>query len=242
MDIPKVSSLASRQDGKANSKSHPQKQTHRPEESNAQQHIDEAVPLPNTPALEKESLPTAAIEDLLLHQSSCEEDREGLSQVQCPDKATTNEDSVSVFPPTLGKKTEIFGAFDQGGFDGGVLCFNDNLDSWLGEEGEVLTSSEGRQISNGGGVTGPKDKMARNEELESGEWYSCSSLASGFGDNWGWNSLLHLNYNESQSFDDKHNLLSWLWRERDDDLEGDSLKLGETDPEKQNAVIASFLS
>lgn len=171
MNIPKAS-IPSKRKGTP--------KTQRPNQSNTH-HVYEAVPLPNTPVLENERIPTA-FGDLLVEPSSYEENKE--------EGKETNQ--------TLGAYEEregIHGKATQIGYQSGVTCPNSN------------------------------NEIARNEEKESWEWYSCSSVASDFGDSVNWESLLQPNYNESESFDDKHSLLSWLWE--DDDVERCSLRLGD---------------
>lgn len=203
-DTPKISILPSRNGGnnKANTKNH-----------NRTRKMSHSQTTPK----ESES-----------QQHTIEEAVSSPSSGEAQKKATTNEDSVSVF-------SEISGGNDCDDDIGGVLCFHDKLETRLVEAGS--SDDQGRHVSNEGGVTCPNndDIMPSNHE----EWYSsCSSLPFGFGDNWeDWDSLLHFNYDEysQYSFDDQHNFLSCLWKD-DHDLEAHSLKL------QDDAITTSFLS
>nr|QSD99701.1 MYB family transcription factor [Melilotus albus] len=106
---------------------------------------------------------------------------------------------------------------------GGDVCLNYNLVSY---EDPESSSVNYQSSSNNGG--------------ESGEW---SSMGLEMDDKWNWESVMEFSVvddNSNSNREHKENLFNWLCE--DDDWEGDSKMLGEIDPQKQDDLIAWFLS
>ncbi|RDX71892.1 Transcription factor MYB111, partial [Mucuna pruriens] len=131
----------------------------------------------------------------------------------------------------------------------GALGFSDDmLESCLPETCGAWNLSKERESNEVVGVGGEngRNKMASSETSvngESGQWYSCSSMALGFDQNWDWESLVEYNnFDESEAYNWEHreNLLTTLWE--DDDWESDAKKTGETDSQLQNDMVAWLLS
>ena len=243
-----------------------------------------SVPLPPTPAIESENL-SSVVEDFMVldpdtenkvereeegepgvdgsssHQKEAQEERDydGLLQVQLPvEEGRVNEGSVLCLEGTGKETDEILGPHEGSIDGGGVLSFNDILDTscMLEEASGVLTFGEERESNDvmGNGASDTfTNKLVKGEDPESsvsqswnggentGEVYSCSSMASGLDDRWDWESVMQLNHSdESVSWEHSDNLLTWPWE--DDDWENDFQKFGDIDPGKQNAMVSWFLS
>lgn len=126
----------------------------------------------------------------------------------------------------------------------GALCMeNCLLDTCgsatnLSEERETMEEN-GRAMNDDGDVC-INYKQASCEEPESSVNYQGSN--NGESGEWNWESVMKFNIEEEEDScrEHKENLLNWLCE--DDDWEGDSKMLGEVDSQKQNDLIAWFLS
>ena len=209
---------------------------------------NETVLLPSTPDLEKETLSTIIDDCMVLdpevNYNNNNKERESL--VLCNDEAWKCESQILY---TNGEeKTETLGPYDhdQEGIDGGI--FNDIVDnSLLDPDGVLNLTDEGRE--NHHDIIGFSDNgfmcannMVVTEDLQesaqfssngdSGEWYSCSSITSGFDDG--------IDHKGSEIWDEKEKMLSWLWES--DNWEGDSCKSAEIDSDTHDAMVAWLLS
>ncbi|KAG2697604.1 hypothetical protein I3843_07G113700 [Carya illinoinensis] len=187
------------------------------------------------------------------------------SLVLCPDDQERKyENQVVLFPSGHEKETETLGPYDHEveDIDGVWLGFDYNMSNGLMDSNGILTlNDKGNENPDNHNVMGTihhdveekdstgfvcanKMAMAASEDLESvnyssngesGEWYSCSSMASGFDDgvdNWELEGVVQGNGISG--------MLSWLWES--DNLEGDSSNLAGIDPDKQDAMVAWLLS
>ncbi|CAK7348390.1 unnamed protein product [Dovyalis caffra] len=293
MEMAKEGILAKRKGGrtgrfaiKKNKISHAQKDAtsvsrKRPRmENNASNHSNsniEVIQLPQTPALEKETL-SSAINDMVIWDQ-CVEDKEQLDLVMpspypepgrgmlgssgekanlvlcpCEERISGN----SILCPTGGEKeNDSLGPFCEG-IDNEMLRLNEVMDkellnpagdSTLNEEGQNghMVHSEEKQSW----VLSP-DKTVNifesignlSSNIETGDWYSCSSKStSGFdggGVDWNWGDVIggHVEIGDEIG---EENMLSWLWES--DNGEGETQKQDEVlDYEKQNAMAAWLLS
>ncbi|CAI8603725.1 unnamed protein product [Vicia faba] len=126
----------------------------------------------------------------------------------------------------------------------GALCMENCLLETCGsvtnlsEEREMMEEN-GRAMNDDGYVC-INDKQASCDEPESSVNYQGSNNEES--GEWNWESVMKFSIEEEDdsSREHKENLLNWLCE--DDDWEGDSKMLGELDSQKQNDLIAWFLS
>lgn len=241
--------------------------------------VDEVIPLPATPIREKETWSCANEGCLVL--DPFEEDKEIINLAsQSPYRETTvqkmlgsnEEREKQVLYPSedrpIGnsmlsasgdeKETEILGPYEGIEFDGGMLCFNDIMESGLLDPNGDLTLSAEREnclmdLNFSGEIENRNlsclDVLSGScEEVESNtanlstngecDWYSSSSLTnltSCLDDDridWDWENVV---LGHDQQFNEKDEIISWLW-------EGESSKLEDKDYEKHNAMVAWLLS
>lgn len=188
-------------------------------------------PLPPAPSLEKAAgvVDEARSEDLELTE-------------------TTDDDDIFL------ELLEVEG--DINGSTGGALRLSEMIESCLVEEGEegcgvptLIAENRGDKCNDveGNEIRWNKneDKMVSSSSSSSCEDHKESSSSvnlDGGDDNWNWESVMEFN-EVDDAWEHKEKLLTWLWND-DDDWESDgNNNLGEMmDPEKQNDVIAWFLS
>lgn len=188
-------------------------------------------PLPPAPSLEKAAgvVDEARSEDLELTE-------------------TTDDDDIFL------ELLEVEG--DINGGPGGALRLSEMIESCLVEEGEegcgvptLIAENRGDKCNDveGNEIRWNKneDKMVSSSSSSSCEDHKESSSSvnlDGGDDNWNWESVMEFN-EVDDAWEHKEKLLTWLWND-DDDWESDgNNNLGEMmDPEKQNDVIAWFLS
>ncbi|KAL5795696.1 hypothetical protein ACOSQ2_000516 [Xanthoceras sorbifolium] len=228
-----------------------------------------------TPALKNEPLSSTAIKtNSMVYLDPLMKDEEIMNPVSpshCQDSngasglgISSSEEGIRTIdhsllcPSGVEKETEIFGPSEAESIDGGLLCFNDIVDSWLlGSNGHLtlnderenngfLNSTEERETASlGSNKTTTSDSNILSTNGESGDWYSCSSITScNFDDggvDWGWESVVQPLDDQQQYCDyQKDDMLSWLWE--GDNGEGKSCDLDHVDFEKQNAMVAWLLS
>ncbi|XP_028781897.1 transcription factor MYB12 [Neltuma alba] len=225
-----------------------------PEKTN--QNSVAAVPEPPTPALENEGLSVKSdgidFEDFMVLEGDNTEDKAERSSEQEMGEASNNGESGD---GSLRSGGDTETATTQEGHQqridgGGELCLDDMVDTWLLED-------------EGGGVSGLTEERERNDEVScfdsekalrdqqecpndnnnTLDWYSRSPMPSLFEydhwDNWEINVDDQLmNHNEPQTWEDKQDLLSWLWEDDDCQIPEEII----TDPEKQNPKPPLILS
>ncbi|XP_041018280.1 transcription factor MYB1-like [Juglans microcarpa x Juglans regia] len=212
---------------------------------------------------------TAVIDDCMVsdHPDQVNYKERDSSLVLCPEEEKKYENQVVLFPSGHEKETETLGPYDHefGDIDGVWLGFDYNMSNGLMDSNGILTLNDKgnpdhhdvigtihhdveKKDSTGFVCANKMAMMAASEDLESvnyssngesGEWYSCSSMASGFDDgvdNWEWEGVVQGNGISDQN----ESMLSWLWES--DNLEGDSSNLEGIDPDKQDAMVAWLLS
>ncbi|XP_024044578.1 transcription factor MYB11 isoform X2 [Citrus clementina] len=225
--------------------------------------IEEDIPLPATPTLEKETLPSTALVGCMdldsfaedkettdkIVRSPCRQEDNGLDSsevreksVLCSGEETRINNKSMLCRTGEEKETEILEPFE--GIDDAKLCFNDLLDPnevWtLMEEKDtrVTNTFEGRQIGNN--VPTSEELVSANGDSVS--LRSCSSVNSFFDDSnfdWDWENVIQ-DYDPQR--DENENVLSWLWESGDKDEPKSHEGEDETDCEKQNAMVAWLLS
>ena len=213
---------------------------------------------------ETEGIDKLDLDTILLAGCGGERER-GQLQLQFQDEATTDKDCM--WCPNYSKNaTEIQGPCEEGNSDievggvTGVLCSKDVLDTCFLDVACGDLTFEERECNKDDhklvGVADPSEsevwcidkiaatsedqiEIAANLSSNNGERHS---IGSDFDDIWDWESVVLLNNDQvcDNSWDAKDNLLAWLWE--DDDLESVSQESGEIDQEKQNAMVAWFLS
>ena len=217
----------------------------KPKDSPLTPNIEEVLLLP-TPDLEQETFSSTTINDsMVLDPKSNDNKRE--SPVLRSDEAWKCENQRLYAGGE--KKTETLVPYDhdQEGIDGGV--FNDIVDNDLLDPDGILALSEGRggydiidfNDGNDSAFMCADKMLATHEDLQesgqfssngdSGEWYSCSSITSGFDDGI---------ERGNEIWDEKEKMLSSLWES--DNWEGDSYNLSEIDSDTHDAMVAWLLS
>lgn len=227
--------------------------------------IEEDIPLPATPTLEKETLPSTATNGCMdldpfaedkeatdqIVRSPCRQEDTGLDSSEfrenvvllCSGEETTINNKSVFCPSGEERATEILTPFE--GIDDGKLCFNDLLgpnEVWtLTEEKDARDTniSEGRQIGND--IPTSEELVSANRD--SVDLRSCSSVNSFFDDSnfdWDWENVIQ---EYDQQPDENENVLSWLWESGDKDEPKSHKSEDEmVDCEKQNAMVAWLLS
>lgn len=217
----------------------------KPKDSPLTSNIEEVLLLP-TPDLEQETFSSTTINDrMVLDPKVNDNERESL--VLRSDEAWKCENQRLYASGE--KKTETLVPYDhdQEGIDGGV--FNDIVDNDLLDPDGVLALTEGRggydiidfNDENDSGFMCADKMAATHEDLQesgqfssngdNGEWYSCSSITSGFDDGV---------ERGNEIWDEKERMLSSLWES--DNWEGDSYNLSEIDSDTHDAMVAWLLS
>jgi hypothetical protein len=118
----------------------------------------------------------------------------------------------------------------------------------MGEENERTTNDDGdvylnHKLDSCENTESSVNNYQSSNNGESDEW---SSIGLNFDhdDKWNWESVMEFNIVDNDDHNShrehKEKILNWLYE--DDDFEGDSNMLGEIDPQKQNDLIAWFLS
>lgn len=160
--------------------------------------VNEVVPLPSTPILEKETLSTTAIEDRMVldpygedkermipvRTSPCQDTGEGMlgsseeRERLVPMSSSGEERTIenSMLCPSGNAETETDIAPFESIESGGMLCFNDIMDNELLEPNGDLTLSEWGENKvtvnveerENSGILSPNKTAANNEEIESG--------------------------------------------------------------------------
>lgn len=109
------------------------------------------------------------------------------------------------------------------------------------DENEITTNNDGVMCLNK--IVSREDTLESGSVNQSGEW---SSMNLDLDDKWDWESVMEFDFDNNSSSSSsgtnrghEENLLNWLCE--DDDWESDDM-LGEIDPQKQNDLIAWFLS
>lgn len=144
----------------------------------------------------------------------------------------------------FGEGSETFGPFQGPEVEG--LCFSENMESevLVGRGGVVSSGTEER--ANGATCSNKtttfcEDVEGRNLSSDNGDqtvdqWPSCSSPTSYF-DDWNWESSA-----VNGLWDEKEEMLSWLWEDSDGEEVEYKTFGGDLDCEKQNAMVAWLLS
>lgn len=146
----------------------------------------------------------------------------------------------------FGEGSETFGPFRVPEVEG--LCFSENMESGVlvDRSGVVSSGTEerasGATCSNkttpfGGDVEG-RNLSSDNGDQTVDQWPSCSSPTSYF-DDWNWESSA---VNGQELWDEKEEMLSWLWEDSDGGEVECKTFGGDLDCEKQNAMVAWLLS
>ncbi|GAV82537.1 Myb_DNA-binding domain-containing protein [Cephalotus follicularis] len=166
----------------------------------------------------------------------------------------TIESSMLMHPTGCGgeKESEILGS-SEGINDDGILCYNNIImDSGLLDpfgplplSGEEVKNIEDRDRANLGSIK----TMVIGDEIESGflssnccessDWYSSSCITSGFDDamvDWDWESVVQ----GQELSKEEEGIMSWLWD--NDNCNGESHRMEETDFDKQNALVDWLLN
>ncbi|GAU51282.1 hypothetical protein TSUD_36360 [Trifolium subterraneum] len=119
----------------------------------------------------------------------------------------------------------------------------------IGEENERTTNDDGDVYLNNNHKLDSCESSVNNYQSssnngESDEWSSMDLNFDHDDDKWNWESVMEFNIvdddNDDSYREHKEKILKLLYD--DDDFEGDSKILGEIDPQKQNDLIAWFLS
>lgn len=218
---------------------------------------DGIIPMPQTPVLEKETLPVASEDMTILDLDQCveDDDKEQMDLVipcPCRETAEGNREGL-VLNSSEEKESQLVSCGDEKEsemlgpcrwFDGEMLLFDDIIQNELLDDEGAL--NEGREddfslIS----LEGEKKITGRNEDhgkqiVETGnpnnsrdELYRSSSIGS-CSDEWSWENLVQWDENVD-------NMVTCFW-EGDNLGEGENQKLQEMDNAKQNAFVAWLLS
>nr|QWQ79405.1 MYB7 [Zanthoxylum armatum] len=215
--------------------------------------IEEDISLPATPRLEKETLPSRAIEDSMDLDPFAEakeitdlHGRETKVQNVCPSGGDEGDD------------TESLGPFE--GIYDGMLCFNDFIDNVPMDTGGVWALMEDEEKENS--LTDIIEEretttVAKCEELESSnlstnrdstvDLLSCPSVGSLFDNSnldwdWDWDSVIQGHDIDQGCWDENDNFLSWLCQSDSSDEKESPRREDDLDYEKQNAMVAWLLS
>ncbi|KAK3194228.1 hypothetical protein Dsin_025538 [Dipteronia sinensis] len=198
--------------------------------------------------------------------SRCQ-DSNGANLMGVEEGIRTIDQSLLCPSGSVEKETEIFGSSEDG-IDGGMIFFNDIMDSeLLVSNYEDLTLSDERDNNGFGNFTEKRETAAtscsnktttsdQSNNGESGDWYSCSSTSCNFDDSgidWDWKSVVvqpppsDLDDHQQQQYyscdyNQKDDMLSWLWEGDNINGDGQSCDLDCVDFEKQNAMVAWLLS
>ncbi|OMO63952.1 hypothetical protein CCACVL1_22153 [Corchorus capsularis] len=210
--------------------------------------VNEVVPLPSTPNLEKEALSTTAIEDRMEVEVEVEDKEITVAVKAGPGEEGTTENSMLGASGEGETETDILAPLESIE-SGGMLCFNDIMDNELLEtngdltllsewgENRVAVNVEERDNSSSGNLTtSPNQKVTNNnEELDSsgnvssnigdcGDRNSCCSITSclvddcNLVDNFDWDWESVVQRNEI--WDDKEEQMpTWPWEIDSNDKE-----------------------
>lgn len=221
--------------------------------------VNEVVPFPSTPLLEKETLSTTAIEDrMVLDQHG--EDKERTTHVvpsPCHDTVVegmlgsseereslvseegTIENSMQCPSGNAEKGTGILAPHES--IDSSEIeWFNDILDSELLQPSGDLTFTE---LGEDSGNVKTHTTAANNEEIVSrncsadsgGDLSSCTSTTFYFVDDWEWENVVP----RSELWDEKEYMCSWLWEPSDYHGKGERHKVDDNGFEGHNPMIAA---
>ncbi|GKV40467.1 hypothetical protein SLEP1_g48113 [Rubroshorea leprosula] len=168
--------------------------------------VNEAVPLPSTPELEKEVLLTTMMED---------------SMVVLPSTFEEKGETENLMLCTVEKETEILGPYESE-----MLCFKDIMDNKLVDPNRVWTLNTEEQETTAAGVyIGDNQEIMNNmgissdrldcENLNSNSSELCSSttltpFVDDFQLDWDWGSIIH---GGERWDDEKDESMSWLWND-----------------------------
>ncbi|KAG8477615.1 hypothetical protein CXB51_030059 [Gossypium anomalum] len=215
--------------------------------------IDEVVPFPSTPSLEKETFPSAVEDSMHLDPyekdnerrigvipSSCQRTGDGDEYVENSMLCPTATDSV------VEKETDIFSLIES--TEGsGMLCFDNILDNELQQKnGDSTLSQWGlNQVSvdlqNSGDLC-PNKPAAINKQVESGDCgtgdltsYFCTT--SCFFDDCEVDNILDWDWERNEIWDEECIMPSWLW-ELDYNDKDDRLTLENNDLELHGSAVA----
>ncbi|KAK2649600.1 hypothetical protein Ddye_017089 [Dipteronia dyeriana] len=205
--------------------------------------------------------PTAGGDQEIINDPSCCQDSNGANLMGIEEGIRTIDQSLLCPSGSVEKETEIFGSLEDS-IDGGIIFFNDIMDGeLLVSNYEDLTLSDERDNNGFGKFTEERETAAtscdQSNNGESGDWYSCSSITScNFDDSgidWDWESVVvrpppsdHDDHQQQQyyscDYNNKDDMLSWLWEGDNINGDGQSCDLDCVDFEKQNAMVAWLLS
>ncbi|MBA0741479.1 hypothetical protein Gogos_014631 [Gossypium gossypioides] len=216
--------------------------------------IDEVVPFPSTPSLEKETFPSAVEDSMHLDPyeednerrigvipSSCQHTGDGDRYVENSMLCPTATDSV------VEKETDIFSQFESIE-SSGMLCFDNILENELLQtNGDSTLSRWGlNQVSvdleNSGDLC-PNKPAAINKQVESGDCgtgdltsYFCTT--SCFFDDCEVNNIRDWDWERNELWDEEECIMpSWLW-ELDYNDKDDRLTLENNDLELHGSAVA----
>ncbi|XP_015891841.3 transcription factor MYB30 [Ziziphus jujuba] len=189
--------------------------------------INEVVPLPQTPAIDNESLSVSNTDECMVWNPDSEDKHNhhhhNNNNKKVPDEEAgggeTENSSILCLDVEKEKNiNEISGPYDEEqGIDDGMLCFNDIMDSELLEaNGVYMTINEEKESIDAVGlseeresrVTFQNDKMGMSDqEIESSGNLSSSNGGGGIGEVGDWYSCSSMN----SGLDDHVGLDFWDW-------------------------------
>lgn len=205
-------------------------------------YIEPEVQIPRTPSLDCEVVTEKIIDDVEVKTTHDEkettyelcDDILGLSELL----DDINEDSGAMCISTHVKTMENCLLETSGSVSN--LSQEREMMGDGGEENERTTNDDGDSLKyNLVSCEDPESSVNQTSNNgESGEW--SLNMGLDLDDKWNWESVMEFSVDDNSNREHKDNLLNWLCE--DDDWEGDSKSLGEIDPQKQNDLIAWFLS
>jgi myb proto-oncogene protein len=203
--------------------------------------IEPEVQIPRTPSLESEVDVVKTTHE--------EEKEETYDYESCDDIIVLSEllDSINEESGALGKENclvETCGTVSNLSEERemvGVMVMGEENERTTNDDGDVYLNHKLDSCEN---TESSVNNYQSSNNGESDEWSSIGLNFDHDDDKWNWESVMEFNIVDNDDHNShrehKEKILNWLYE--DDDFEGDSNMLGEIDPQKQNDLIAWFLS